>query len=866
MTSMASQSTRSARTSNLLQRGLSKFSEMVTSMLMDDDEEGDEKFASSGNLARLSTSVTAVSKQSSCAQPTCRKAFSLLEASRTCLMCKKDFCRTCAAYRRRLSKNGYPDPLGELRHVCRSCLEAADAENYFTNRGKAYKSYRRICRENAKKVNDVIDGTIPTSSMESCKADARQVADRLAQSFHAASKSGWVAGLVSEVVIPDWQKSPRWHRTADHGSCEGCKASLGFLSRKINCRICGRVLCTDCTKQEILLYALEEGGAAWAINGREGGPTSKPRRFETLPICNECCTELQVVMVDRLFVQEDPGQARTSRGTEFMDGLIDLQKKLISLENAIEGCLPEYMYLVEFVDTTTRGCPAQPIPGHKESPTYALSKLQYELIHLFSQLAVSSQKLKVLQPCTETQNKLLHNVTSGIFHYYSENVFLFRLHKQRLAQHMSEESLLEMRGYINERSMTNVCILIHQLTSEGEGLVKGQHFSSLAWTLLKDVQDVSVQELKLSVEKQDPNSWQKHHEILISVGKDESLKRLNISPKETPLLPALWSYTFILKVLSPLCSCRKLLSTTTACVDFPKTKNALLEITTLFQMIHTHFLFLHLSYKGQQILNGMQYKPLISIVPMCIKVCEKELKPLMAPYSCWDRYSSEVEALRTWWVANPCAEPLEGGPTLNPYFGPLQFIAKELRKLSECCDGLDTCKGKKLDCPQTRTVLTAMSETMNILKRELVLCYALFGLKELAYEYTLLQKDYDIDSTVILPVMEVIIVCDEELKGLAGSSHWEEYCKEMKQSLNTCILYHRQIQLDGKLPHDKQRQTKTYCKYKMVSTSLVVVSDICSCLEILTTQEEFSNIKSNLTSACATMEGMKAVLRHDLDH
>ena len=853
----------SQRKRTFVPKSLSKLFEMVTLMLLDDDEENNEKVAPNGNSARLTTSVTTtVSKQSACSLTTCRKPFSLLETSRICSMCKKEFCRTCAAYRRRLSGDGDPDPLGQLHHVCRSCLEAADSGNHSTNHTRQYRNYRRTYRERAKKANGTSEAPTPVGATTD-KDDAKQMADRLAKGFDVASRSGWMAGLVSEVVVPDWQKASPWHRAADHAACEGCSTSFGFLSRKVNCRTCGRVFCSDCTKQEILLYTKEGGGAAWAINGKEGVPATKPRRLETLPICNACCSELQLALVARLFPVEDLQRDQTSRDTEFIDDLVGLQKKLISLENAIEGSLPEYMYLVEYVDNSSAAPSTQP-PGHTERPTYTLSKLQYELIQHFSQLAVSSQKLKSLQPCTQTQAKLLQNVISGIFHYYTENVFLFRSHKQRLSQHMSESSLVEMRVYINERSLTNVCALLIQLTSEGEGVAKEEHFSSLVVTMLGNARDISLQELKLSFEKQGSKDWEKHYETLLSMGMDDSIKRLNMAAKDTPLLPALRSYALILKVLPLLRSCWKCLSNTTASLDFPKTKSAVLEITNMFQMIHTHFLFLGLSYNGQRELNGSQYKPLVSIIPLCVKVCEKELKPLMVPYSCWEKYSTEIEALRKWWWANPKADPMDDSHALNPYFAPLRFISNELGKLTECAEDLGS-RGRRVECPQTMTILKDMSEVMRTLKGELVLCYALFGLSELTYEYALVQREYDIDSSVVLPVVEVTKVCDEELKALVSSSQWGEYSKEMKQYLNTCICYHRRIKLDGMLlPNDKPRLVKMHCKYALASTMLAVASDIYSYLEIHTVPQEFSKVKSSLKAACATIEGMKASLKHEL--
>ena len=870
--SMASQ--RSKNKTNLLQRGLSKlrsYSEMLSAMLSDDEEEenGEPSINGRPSLVRMPSATAtpaAALKQLCCAQLTCRKTFSLMEASRTCCMCKKEFCRSCAAYRRRLSTSGDPDPLGELYHVCRSCLEATDSGNHFTNQSSTFRHYRR---ENSKKkkTSEVAAGgpSSSSSSTQSVKSDAKQVADRLAESFQTASKSGWIAGLVSELIIPDWQKCIQsWHRSADFTSCEGCRASFGFLSRKFNCRICGRVFCTECAKEEIIVYVTEEGGVKWAINGKEGGPSSKPQRFETLPVCKTCCAELQVAIMDRLFAQEDSKQACPSSGTaEFMDGLEGLQRKLMALKNAIEDSLPEFMYLVDVVDNLAVESPSQSSIGRKGNTTHTLAKLQYELTHLFSQLAISSQKLKVLEPRTGTQSRLLQNVTSGIFHYYSENIFLFRSHKQRLAHYMSDDSLMEMRSSINARSMTNVSVLLQQLASEGEGLAEEQQFSSLAWALVREATDCSMQELKASIEKLEPGSWEEHYDKMALLGADNSVKSmLNITAADKRLDPALRSYALIVRALPPLRSCKQCLAATTAKVDFPKTKRALLEVVTLFQTINSHFLFLHVSYEGQFLQKKVQYRPLISIVPMCIGVCEGELKALMSPRSWWERYSSEVDVLKKWWAVHPNPEPSGND---NPYFAPIQFISKKLNRLTECAESFDSCKDDELDSPKTRAVLKNMSESMTIVKSESILCYALFGLRRLIVEYSELQKMCNMDSSVIIPVFQVITMVEKELKEKVGLTHWGVYSKEMMELMSASTHGNQQIEMIRNLPPDK-KQTKIFCKYVVVYSSLVVVSDVSSYIETFTAEQEFSNIKSNLRAACAYLDGMKASLRSDLVH
>ena len=135
---------------------------------------------------------------------------------------------------------------------------------------------------------------LPVRQPSKSKSDEiRSEIDRLVKGYEGQRV---ISGLVG---TPDWQKAKNWVPDGKVGNCFECKTKIRV--RKVNCRVCGQVFCRNCTKSEILLYCLfKDGGASWAINGKEGGPSTKPYRFETLPICKHCTTELEEIMLSNL--------------------------------------------------------------------------------------------------------------------------------------------------------------------------------------------------------------------------------------------------------------------------------------------------------------------------------------------------------------------------------------------------------------------------------------------------------------------------------------------------------------------------------------------------------------------------------------
>ena len=508
-------------------------------------------------------------KTPKCANPACRKRFTTrLDRKRNCCMCGDVFCRRCTNFRRKLSTNAEPDPLGTFFHVCKACFDKVTLLgrqhdlskdfNYFRS-AKASRIKRREERDEKK--------PLCARQMSASKRTAiREEADRLTEGFQA--NTGWVRGLIAEVKIPAWQRCAKWVPSGQVTNCFNCQVQLNLMSRKIHCRICGQVFCTSCTKDEILLYLTEEGRAQWAVNGKEGGPTTKPSCYDTLPICCDCSKELQSIILGDMTVPEPECRV------DFMEQLSLLQQKLLDLQNKLETWLPNYQRIVDSLGIEN----SSPNSVESRNPMHELIKAQSDLSDGFSQLAVHSQKLKQLEPQTETQGKLLRHVMIGTYQYYSENMYLFRNTKNRLSEFIPIESLMEIQVVINQQSMQSVHTILHQIMFEALNLEKQYRFDSSFFGYIIEVFKKIELEFKPLLEKRG-ESWESHYEIVRKVAQEQMLSNRKIRvdgvPRHHPRSAPHVRAVVISKCAHIVNRCHRQLQAKTTDREFAKTKASL---------------------------------------------------------------------------------------------------------------------------------------------------------------------------------------------------------------------------------------------------------------------------------------------------
>lgn len=491
-------------------------------------------------------------------------------------MCGEVFCRQCTKFRRKLSNNAEPDPLGASYQVCKACFHKTEQVGTDRDLKKEFGWYRNIMLSARKKKEERERAKpLPARQCSETKRIAiKDEADRLTEGFQA--NPGWFRGLVSEMKVPKWQKSDKWTKSGDASHCFNCKTQfkLAVLNKKVHCRICGQVFCTTCTKDEILLYIdAEDKAAKWAINNKCGGPTTNPERYEILPICCDCSEELCSIMVDDLSLP-------APQLCDFLERLAALQEKLYTLKTKIETWLPTYQRIVDSFDIDD--CSPRSVEGR--SPMRNLVKVQSDLSDAFSQLAVQSQKLKQLQPCTAPQQKLLKHVMIGMYRFYSENMFLFRVSKNRLGEFTPVDHMVEIQAIISQQSIERIHLLVQQIVYEALQLLTQYQFDNAFLQCITNIDGAIDEEYKPVVVKRGEN-WEEYRgKVRVFIREEmKTNRRIKIArsiPRRAPKTAMYVQYIVAQQSSSLLHECHRELHAKTTDIEFPLTKSRLEKACT----------------------------------------------------------------------------------------------------------------------------------------------------------------------------------------------------------------------------------------------------------------------------------------------
>ena len=446
-----------------------------------------------------------------CVEPSCHKKFSKLDKKRNCAMCGDVFCKNCTRFTRKLSSNALPDPLGVSCHVCHTCL--MDTVQTMGQEGD-WTQYFSYIRDRKKKVEEQNSAQSQSKPLTQLNTAGRSKRDRLCQELERLkigyeTQTGWVKSIVSEIKIPSWQKSRHWVDPSNAHQCRRCHEAFGKKVGKNNCRVCGQVYCSSCiSKDELMVFMMTSSHEAqWAINGKTGAPEQKPRSFVLLKTCKMCATLLEEVLIEEF---EGPPEEEWDAQEDFMDSLANLEAILFKSRLRIESLLPQYQKLVDSMDVVD----GSPRSTHSKSPIHDLACSQSNLSDNFSQLATDSQKLRLLEPVTPTQGKLLKHVTVSIYRFYEDNMYMFRVCRKRLALLMPIETIEIIQKIVNKISIERVHVFMRQITFEAMNLeIKYNLVSSNITAPLAHCLDTFEFQLEKYFEEIKEN-WVKHSEAV----------------------------------------------------------------------------------------------------------------------------------------------------------------------------------------------------------------------------------------------------------------------------------------------------------------------------------------------------------------
>ena len=498
-----------------------------------------------------------------CADPNCRKSFARRDRRRNCSMCGEVFCKRCTNYRRKLSPTAVPDPFGTFYNVCCKCFNYQVAFGRCRDLMGEFGQIRRaILSAKTREATKTLCGGRNSSSKQ--KTMMKEV-KRLKDGF--SSNPGFWKGLKSEFKVPDWQKSENWVEGRDATQCYQCEKAFNKVSRKVNCRIGGQVFCKECSKDEIVIYLEErEGEPKWGINGKSGGPTTTPVRFEMYPVCSSCSSELQSMLLEQLSKSSNPTE------NTFMDKVYELHQYLSMLKEKVVTWLPEYEQVIDAMDVVDNS----PRDTKDRHPLRKLAKAQSDLSDALTELAVKSQKLKLLKPQTQLEERLIKHMMIGTYQFYQEHMYHFRCMKEKLAEHTSHEHLVEIQKVLSQQSMERVHLVIQQVMYEALNLEKHHQFESSFFEDIIEIIRAIEEEFKPFLEAKG-ESWERHTELVLLYikGEAESNRRKIKLSQETLASPDNVRYVVISQCSSVVHECYREIEAKTIDREFRNTKKSL---------------------------------------------------------------------------------------------------------------------------------------------------------------------------------------------------------------------------------------------------------------------------------------------------
>ena len=498
-----------------------------------------------------------------CANLSCNKKFALLERKRNCRLCGNVFCRPCTEYERRLSPMATPDPLGKLYPVCKACHNTGEQSvGGFRNDTDYFMSvrYKIITHLNTVKQKAQQNIRAEPAHRYDKRVDYSKECLRLAVGFQ--SNSNILKQTFSEVTgkVPEWQKSPHWYRYDRAQDCTICNKNFSILTRKIHCRVCSKLCCTGCVKEDLLLYINEDGESKWGLNGVVAFST-KPSKYCLLFACSECRSELEQRLLEEKREEElEDLMEENEPSVTFFEELIPVQSKLWNMQCDISNWLPNFL---KDIDSFT-SADASVVGMH------TLAKANIDLSDTFSKMSITSQKLRTFRPTTKGEALVLTNCVKGTLHFYSENMYLFRQALKSLADFAPADVLNSIQAIVSETTIRNVLIVCKSLCFNLLLLQKECSVNKVAIELLTDLVESLEDDFKISLEQSKGDDYEE------SIEKINKIVQLELKNQRRIRAPRSKSGAAVFKqCIRPLCNCRRELEAKTPKKEFQKSKEML---------------------------------------------------------------------------------------------------------------------------------------------------------------------------------------------------------------------------------------------------------------------------------------------------
>ena len=498
-----------------------------------------------------------------CSNPACNKKFALLERKRNCRMCGCVFCRACTEYERRLSAVAMPDPLGKLYPVCKTCHCTGEQTigkwrnsiEYFRSiRYKVIRSLKQHAQQNIR--------AKPAHKYDN-KVDYTKECLRLTVGFQSHCNA--LKQAFNEVTgkVPDWQKSPHWCRYDKAQECAICGKNFSMLTRKIHCRVCSKLCCTGCVKEDLLLYINEDGESKWGLNGVVAF-TTKPSKYCLLFACSKCRPELEQCLLVAMKKEEEELEdiaEENEHSVTFFEQFIPVQSNLWNMQCDISNWLPNFTKDVDYF--------TEPNASAKVVGMHSLTKANIDLSDTFSKLSITSQKLRTFRPTTKGEAVVLNNCVKGTLLFYSENMYLFRKALKSLNDFAPADVLTGIQAIVGETTIRNVLTLCKSICFNVIMLEKEYAVNQLV-QLLTDLVESLEDDLKIALEQSKGEDYEETVQKINEIVQLELKSRRRIRGSRSKSGAAVFK-----QCAKQLNSCRRELEAKTPKKEFQNTKEML---------------------------------------------------------------------------------------------------------------------------------------------------------------------------------------------------------------------------------------------------------------------------------------------------
>ncbi|KAF9436647.1 carboxypeptidase Y-deficient [Entomortierella beljakovae] len=343
-----------------------------------------------------------------CFHPNCEKGLGIRFGRQNCRCCGKLFCDTHSSYQAKLNARAKHDSNGLWCRVCEGCFLRTRKEEDKLNAGGVHRSLtsdflktRKKCTEKKHLEVNRLENRIEKLAQIHLQNEPGQLSSPLSTSPTTMSSFSSISsgtgsirakGLLRSVTSRAQQLKAseqaivKWE---DDSNVLGCHICL-YGNRKHHCRLCGRVICDNCSKNIPLYLSMSSYPDGSESVGHTRG-------------CKEC---IHMVFKRR---EHAADQKRPNAVVKYYESLMRLKAR-------IDPALPRFQEMIASI--------GQKADMNQSHPDYQLAaKTRKELLDDFALFDAISKKIAKLPAHSQHQKHLHSNLYWWATQYLQTNMF-----------------------------------------------------------------------------------------------------------------------------------------------------------------------------------------------------------------------------------------------------------------------------------------------------------------------------------------------------------------------------------------------------------------------------------------------------------